>query len=472
MFIGRDLEIQELTKLYESKRLEVAIMYGRRRVGKTELLNHFCKSKKNIFFTAIENSANYNLNLFIEAIHKSRLRISDKTLTEMIHHTPRDFIQLLDLITTIAKNEKLILIIDEYPYLAKAEKSFSSILQKYIDYNFKNTDMLIILCGSSMSFMENQVLSSKSPLYGRRTAQFKIEPFNYSDAVKFVPSYSKNDKLLTYGVFGGTPYYLSQINTKNSLVENINNLFFNSKGLLFEEPGSLIKQEMREPHMYNAIITIIANGGTRLSEIADKISKPANLCESYIKKLINLGLVVKEKPIGEKTGSKSLYILNDNMFKFWFRYVQDNITLITKGFGKKAVENIWQEINSFMGRCFEEICIQYLWKNYSSLPIQPKEIGRWWGNNPKEKQEEEIDILAFDGNNTAKTTGAIFGECKFKNIKTSIDCFENLERKSKLFKKYTCKYYYLFSKDGFTEPMKKMAKENNNIYLIGLNELI
>jgi len=463
MFVGRDEELEELNKLYKSSRLEVAIMYGRRRVGKTELINHFCKGKKCIFFTAIENSAEYNLNIFIEAVHKSRLRLSDETFAKMI---PRDYIQLLDLIAAIAKQEKIILVIDEYPYLAKAEKSFSSILQKYIDYNFKSTDMLIILCGSSMSFMENQVLSAKSPLYGRRTAQFKIEPFNYYDAVKFVPNYSKEDKLLTYGVFGGTPYYLSQVDNKKSLQENIAELFFNSKGLLFEEPGSLIKQELREPHLYNAIITVIANGSTRLSEIADKVSKPANLCETYIKKLISLGLVIKEKPTGEKTGTKSLYILNDNMFKFWFRYTQDNLTMILKGLGKKAADSIWPEINSFMGRCFEEVSIQYMWKNYSSLPIQPKEIGRWWGNNPKEKQEEEIDILAVDGNR------AIFGECKFKNIKTGIEILENLERKSKLFKKYTTQYYYIFSKGGFTDQIKKAAKENKNIKLIGLNDLL
>jgi len=462
MFLGRDGELDELNRLYESERLEVAIMYGRRRVGKTELINHFCKDKKCIVFTGIENSAEYNLNAFIEAVHKSRLRLLDESLSRML---PKDFIQLLDLIEALAKQEKIILVIDEYPYLAKAEKSFSSLLQKYIDYNFKKINMLIILCGSSMSFMESQVLSAKSPLYGRRTSQFKIEPFNYYDAVKFVPGYSKEDKLLTYGIFGGTPYYLSQIDNKKSLQENVSELFFNSKGLLFEEPSSLIKQELREPHMYNAIITVIANGSTRLSEIADKVKKQANLCDSYIKKLISLGLIIKEKPVGEKSGTKSLYILNDNMFKFWFRYVQDNLTIILKGIGYKAAAAVWKEINGFMGRCFEEVCVQYMWQNYASLPIQPKDIGRWWGNNPKEKQEEEIDILAIEGND------AIFGECKFQNTKAGIEVLENLERKSNLFKNFKNKYFYIFSKEGFTEQLKKTAKGDEFIKLIGLGEL-
>jgi len=280
------------------------------------------------------------------------------------------------------------------------------------------------------------------------------------------PNYSKEDKLLTYGIFGGTPYYLSQIDNKKSLQENVSELFFNSKGLLFEEPSSLIKQELREPHMYNAIITVIANGGTRLSEIADKVKKQANLCDSYIKKLISLGLIIKEKPTGEKSGTKSLYILNDNMFKFWFRYVQDNLTIILKGIGYKAAAAVWKEINSFMGRCFEEVCVQYMWENYASLPIQPKDIGRWWGNNPKEKQEEEIDILAIEGNN------AIFGECKFQNTKAGIEVLENLERKSNLFKNFKNKYFYIFSKEGFTEQLKKTAKGDEFIKLIGLGDLV
>jgi len=463
MFIGRETELRELDRMYESGKFEFAVIYGRRRVGKTELIKHFCEGKRAIFFTAVENSAAYNLNAFTEAVFRSRSDSDNKTIMKTV---PRDFMQLLDAISETAHREKIILVIDEYPYLAKAEKAFSSILQKYIDMDLKNTDMMTILCGSSMSFMERQVLSSKSPLYGRRTAQFKIEPFNYYDAVKFVPNYSKEDKLLTYGIFGGTPYYLAQIDNKKGLSENVTNLFFKPNGLLYEEPGNLIKQELREPQTYNAIITAIANGSTKVSEIAGKVNKPANLCDAYIKKLISLGLVRKEKPIGRKDGRSSVYVLNENMFRFWFRYVQDNIPLIAKGLGNKVVEKIWPMINEFMGAAFESVCAQYLWEQYDSLPISPKDIGRWWGNNPAEKQEEEIDILALDGNS------AVFGECKFRNERTGTESFAELERKSRLFHRLTTRYYYFFSKSGFTEEMRRLAKENNRIKLIGLDDIV
>jgi len=463
MFVGREQEIQALNEMYNSGKLEVAVIYGRRRVGKTELIKQFCENKRTIFFTGVENSASYNLNAFTESVYKF-LSESDKgTIAKIV---PRDFMQLLDIISETARHEKIVLVIDEYPYLAKAEKAFSSLLQKYIDADLKERDMMIILCGSSMSFMERQVLSSKSPLYGRRTAQFRIEPFNYCDAVKFVPNYSDEDKMLTYGIFGGTPFYLAQIDDRKTLRDNVMNLFFKQNGLLFEEPGNLIKQELREPQTYNAIITAIANGSTKISEIASKVNKPANLCDVYIKKLISLKLVAKEKPIGEKTGTKSIYVLDDNMFKFWFRYVQDNLTLISKGLGQKAVENVWPTINDFMGRVFESVCIQYLWEHYDSLPIPTKDIGRWWGNNPAEKQEEEIDILALDGRS------AIFGECKFRNEKMGIESLTDLERKSRLFPKQTTRYYYFFSKGGFTEEMQRLAEGNDMIRLIGLDELV
>ena len=463
MFIGREQEIQALNEMYESERFEFAVVYGRRRVGKTELIKHFCEGKRTIFFTAIENSASYNLNAFTEAVFKSRSGPGNETVLRTV---PRDFMQLLDTVSEAARHEKIILVIDEYPYLAKAEKAFPSLLQGYIDTNFKGTDMMMILCGSSISFMERRVLGSKSPLYGRRTAQFRIRPFSYYDAVKFVPGYNDEDKLLTYGIFGGTPYYLAQIDSKKNLKENVMNLFFKQNGLLFEEPNNLIKQELREPQIYNAIITAIANGSTKISEIAGKVNKPANLCDKYIKKLMAIDLIVKERPLGEKTGTKSIYVLGDNMFKFWFRYVQDNLPMISRGLGQKVTDNIWPAINNFMGRAFEDVCIQYLWKCYDTLPISPKDIGRWWGTNRSERREEEIDIIAPDRNS------AIFGECKFRNERTGTESFTDLERKSKLFPKLTEKYYYMFSKSGFTEELSEIAKKNRTVKLIAAGDLM
>lgn len=453
MFVGRARELAKLEEMYASDKYEMGIIYGRRRVGKSEMIKHFCFGKRTVFFTAVENSAENNVFGLFSAV-------------STIKAPPRvDFDAILQTLIEICKEEKTIIVIDEYPYLAKVVRHFSSLLQKYIDHNFKNINCMIILCGSSMNFMERQVMSYKSPLYGRRTAQFKVEPFDYHEAALFTPKYSNVDRAIAYGAFGGTPFYLSRVNDSRSLKNSIYDLFFQKEALLFEEPANLIKQELREPMMYNAIITAIANGATKLSEIANQIGKATNQTETYLKNLISLGLCAKELPLGEKlTSRKGIYMLKDNMFKFWFRFVQNNLSLIYGGQNERAFETTWQFLDGYMGHIFENICIQYLWHNYKSLPIQPKDIGRWWGNNPLERREEEIDILATDGDS------AIFGECKFRSDRVGIDVLENLERKSKIFNHPT-KYLYLFSKSGFTEQLLQLAKERNNIRLISLDDI-
>lgn len=455
MFIGREQELVKLNEMYANNKFEMGIVYGRRRVGKSEMIKHFCRGKKTIFFTASENSAENNMLNFFKAVSviKAPARM--------------DFDSILETLIEISKEEKIIIVIDEYPYLAKVVKYFSSLLQKYIDHNFQYMNCMIILCGSSMSFMERQVMGYKSPLYGRRTAQFKLEPFNYSDTAKFVSSYSNIDKAITYGVFGGTPYYLSRINENRSIGDNICSLFFQKEALLFEEPSNLIKQELREPMTYNAVITAIANGATKLSEIASKINKPSNLTETYLKNLISLGLCTKELPVGDKPSSrKGIYILKESMFKFWFRFVQGNLPLIYGGQNEKAYENAMQFINDYMGRAFESICIQYLWKNYLSLPIQPQAIGRWWGNNPIKREEQEIDVLAP----APDEKSVILGECKWQNEEVGQKVYKDLREKAEMFAGKEI-YYYLFSKSGFTPALLEEALRDDRLKLVSLDDL-
>ena len=203
MFIGREEELIKLNKMYQSSKLEVAVIYGRRRVGKTTLINEFCKNKKTIFFAALENSAEQNLESLSNAISYADTGISSNAIY-------KSFSDAFDKIKEMASSDRLIFVIDEFPYLAQAEISISSLLQNYLDHQFKNTKLFLILCGSSMSFMENQVLGYQSPLYGRYTAQFKIIPFDYFDTGKWFPKYSYEDKAIMYGITGGIPAYLEQ----------------------------------------------------------------------------------------------------------------------------------------------------------------------------------------------------------------------------------------------------------------------
>lgn len=461
MFIGRSYELNSLNRLYEEDIFQFAVIYGRRRVGKTTLIKEFCKSKPNIFYVAEE----YNDKIALESF-------SDKILT---HFDMKDFISSFEswekafmFLAKQAKDERLIVVLDEFPYIVNSNKSIPSLLQNLIDHYLKETKLFFIICGSSMSFIEKEVLSYKSPLYGRRTAQFVIEPFDFFDSSKFFPKYEKEDMVKAYGILGGIPQYLLKFNDEKSIEENIKEFVLNKSSYLYEEPKNLLKQELREPALYNSMIEAIANGASKLNEIATKVGESNDKCAKYIKTLLELRILKKETPVGEDgITRKSIYRLQDNLFKFWYRFVFSNSSLIEQEMLDYVYNNkIKPELNNYMGSVFEDICIEYLrFKNKKmELPFVFEKIGRWWGNNPIRKREEEIDILALSGQN------ALLGECKWTNSPIDMGVVNSLIEKSSIIK-YSQKYYTFFSRSGYTKDVIKFAESSENIFLYELRDL-
>lgn len=338
------------------------------------------------------------------------------------------------------------------------------LIDKYKD----ESKLMLILCGSSMSYMENQVLAYKSPLYGRRTAQMKITPFSFEECCTYLKGLSDEDKALVYGIVGGTPQYLLQMSDKLSVEENIKNTYLNPMSFLYEEPVNLLKQEVREPAIYNAIITAVATGYSRMSEISIKVGESTTTCMSYSKNLINLGIIKKETPYGEKASKKTIYTIEDNMFYFWYRFVLENSSVIARGAADLVYKRIEKQLNDYMGRIFEEICTQYLWKQLLSgnMPVEFVSLGRWWGNAPRKRSQTEIDIMGEQD-----SSSAIFAECKWRNESVDLDILETLIERSGLFR-YTKIHYFLFSKNGFTKGCMEKAAEMGNVSLIKYEDII
>jgi AAA+ ATPase superfamily predicted ATPase len=457
MFIGRERELKTLGDHYQRGEFGFFCIYGRRRVGKTELIREFIKDKKAIFFTGVEDTKETNLAAFSHAVHETLHNASGKVVYT-------DFQEAFADIYGAAKNEKITLVIDEYPYLAKSYPGISSLLQVEIDYRLKDTSIFIILCGSSMSFMEKQVMGHQSPLYGRRTGQIKVLPFDYETSTQFYPQKKAEDKAVIYGITGGIARYLRLFNDNKKLDNSIADSFFNSGELLFEEPTNLLKQELREPALYNSIITAVANGGTRVNEISQKTHLDSATCVKYLDNLIELGIIKREIPLLEReTSRKSIYRLNDGMFRFWYRFVYGNISKIQLGFGEQAYNEIKPYLPDYMGEVFEQMCHEYIWK--AALPFSVSHVGRWWGNNPLKKCEQEIDLLAVDSSKSK----AIFCECKWRNEKMSAGIIDELVDKAAMFTYFQEKYYYFFSKSGFTEAATNKASEQ--IVLIGFADM-
>jgi len=463
MFAGRERELEELEKLYKTKTYQMVIIYGRRRIGKSTLITQFTQNKRSIYFTAAETDSKRNLETFSRVIMKLRDINAQAAFSS--------WEQSFDEIAALAK-KPLVLVIDEYPYLAQAESGISSILQNYCDNVFNNIPLMIILCGSSMSFMENQVLGYQSPIYGRRTAQMKIEPFNYKDSSVFVPRYNITDKALVYGITGGIPKYLEMFNDSLSLKQNIVKLFLSTAGFLYEEPSNLLKQELREPIKYNLIIEAVAKGSSRLNEIATKTGLETSAVSNYITSLVSLGIMRKGTAITEeKNKKKTIYTLLDTMFVFWYRYILGNEYAIQTWDAESLYEHeIEPDLNCFMGRIFETMCIDYIsflnTGKENSLPFKIRQIGRWWGTNPETKSEEEIDIIGIND----KLSSAVFCECKFRNELTDIKVLNALLEKAKRWN-YKQKYFILFSKSGFTKGTQNAAQKEKNIKLVSLKEM-
>lgn len=308
MFIGRDWELNELERLYDTTDFQMAVIYGRRRVGKSTLIRQFIQKKKAVVFTAVESTAEKNLELFSQSIYAALLP-QMKTLPSFAN-----FETAFEFLSEQAKEERIIVVIDEYPYLAGADRSISSRLQSYIDEKFKNGKMFLILCGSSMSFMENQVLGYQSPLYGRRTAQFKIHPFDYRTSALFAPEYSLEDKALMYAVTGGIPKYLELFDTKTDVHENMIRLFFNDNGYLYEEPSNLMKQEMRDASNYNAVVEALSCGANRISELVGKAHLDTATITYCLKSLMSLGIVEKEAAMTEEDNKKKTHYVVSGSF--------------------------------------------------------------------------------------------------------------------------------------------------------------
>lgn len=461
MFVGRDKEMSVLEKLYRKDTFEFVVMYGRRRVGKTTLINEFIQGKKSIFYPGIDSNEKQNLELFSSSIMSVAPGYAMNTVFG-------DFTDALEAIYQMALKERLILVIDEYPYLANCYGGISSLLASFIDHKFLESKLMLILCGSSLSFMEHQVLGYQSPLYGRRTAQMKILPFTFAEFRRYYRNFSNQDLALAYGITGGIPLYMSKVDDTKSMEDNIKDNFFDTSAYLFEEPGNLIKQECREPMQYNAIIKSIATGSTKISEISGTSGlNDTGATSNYINKLISLGIVEKEFPYKSESTRKTIYKLSDSMFQFWYRFVPANLSLIGQGAKDRVYSRVEKQIPAYMGFVFEEMCKQYLWQENlkGTAPIDFSDMGRWWGSDPVRKQQTEIDIIADN-----EEQEAIFAECKWRNEPVGEAELKELEHRSTLFH-YRNNVLMLFSKSGFTKGCRELAEKMGNVVLTDYEQM-
>ena len=469
MFIGRKQELAFLEDRYSAPGGQLVVLYGRRRVGKTEMLQQFCASKPHVFYACREISDEAQLADFSKSLiaggspaGKYLKSFSDwKSAFEALLELPMD-------------GAKKLLVIDEFPYMCKGNPSIPSTLQMLWDSLFKNENIMIILCGSAMSFMEKKILSEKNPLYGRATGVYKMKELPFEDAIQFFPNYSNEDKVLAYAVLGGIPHYLRQFDSALPLKENIIKHVLTRGCTLYSEVEFLIRQELREPAMYNTIVEAVALGNTKLNDIYMKTGLDKAKISVYLRNLMDLEILEREFSVTvstkeQATSTRGLYRITDNFFRFWFHFVFPYLSDLEMGDAEGVFEHvIAPQFNSFSSPVFETVCRKFVRKlsQQNKLGFRAAKIGRWWGK--VDGEETEIDIVAFD----AKSKHYILGECKFRNSEMSVADLDRLENKNGIVKQGAEVRYALFSKSGFSGGLLTMAEQNDDLRLFPLSEIL
>jgi AAA+ ATPase superfamily predicted ATPase len=464
MFINRQTELDLLAKMYASNRAELFVLYGRRRVGKTELLRAFCADKPHLFFIATLSADGEQLATFSQQIWG--MTHSEVPAGFSFPSWDSAFLALADL------PAPMMVVLDEFTYLISGNKAIPSILQKAWDERLKNTQIKLVLCGSYIGMMEAEVLGYQAPLYGRRTHSILLEPLDLSSTAQFFPAYSAEQQFLAWAVLGGMPYYLRTFSDQQDIFTNIHQHILDAKnGELFNEPRLLLMEELREPRNYFSILRAIAQGNTRLNEIAQASGVGAvTMVARYLDLLQQMRLITRRVPATEYQPEKSkrgMYQIVDHFLRFWFRYVQPNQSSLDLGLTDAILDQrVKPDLNHFVSTTFEEASRQYVARlaRQGKIPFLPERIGAWW------EKDAEIDVLAIS--RTEKQ--ALVGECKWSSNPVGTNILTDLKQKAQALLRegdISQLHYALFSRSGFTPALEQQAREEG-VTLVGVDEIV
>lgn len=452
-FIGRDFELDALNRLFKSKKAEFVVIYGRRRIGKSKLIEKFIENKKGINLLAREESDHLQLRNFS---HKLSEFFNDKFLAK---NPFSDWDAFFTYLNEKTKNERIVIAIDEFPYIANENKSTPSIIQDYWDNKFIKGKIFLILNGSSISMMEKKILGHKSPLYGRRTAQLLLKPLEFKNIFNEIKNFDKS--LQEYSTFGGTPAYFKEFNPNKSLNENIKTMI-SYDSFFFKDAEFILREELKEPRYYFSILESIAKGKTSLAEIVNDTGIQKGVVAKYLSVLNDLHLIKREVPVTENVlkSRKGIYIISDNFFKFWLKYIYPFKELIETNQQEQVLKQINQTLNQHISFIFEDVgrqAIQELNKQ-EKLPFDAIKIGRYW------YKDNEIDIIALNQN----TKEILFAECKYKENVEQEKILKKLKTKAKQVKWFNeeRKEYYVIIAKSFKNKTK-----NQNTTLIDKKKL-
>lgn len=464
MFLNREAEISDLERIWNSNKASLIVVYGRRRVGKSSLLKEWGKGKPLFYWTATRTTSKRLLQEFSTKLYAFK---NPKAVIPADFAYPSWEAAFLGL-AEYCRARKTLVVLDEFPYAVEAEPELPSLLQRLWDNNFSDTNSVLGLSGSRIGIIENEVISSRGPLYGRARTILWLDPLEFGVLKKFLPKYSLFQLVEIYSITGGVPLYIEIFDDSVPVIENLKRELRAKASILKTDPHFLIYDELKEPMRYVAILEAMGTGKAGQSEIANAVGIEKTHITPYLHTLEGLKYIKRHVPITEnpKKSRKGAYIISDLFLKFYFRFIAQNIGLIESGFEGKIVGEITSQLDSYVGKNgFEELCRKWFIKeaNALRLPFEPDAIGRYWD------LEIEVDCAAINH----KHRSMLIGEAKWTNKKCGLAVLETLNKKashlSKKFGHHVNKM--IFAKSGFDEKLRERAKIEN-VRLVSAEEVL
>ena len=451
--IDREAERGWLRSHLTEERRQLLVLYGRRRVGKTMLVTTVLEELEipSIYYLCDQRGTENNARRFAD-------RCADQL--DDVPPAVEGFEDAFEYLATRIDGP-CIVTIDEFSYLVDTDETIASVFQTIVDEILEETDISLVLLGSSISMMEDGVLSYESPLYGRRTGQWRLEPMTVGQASNFFERYDAETTIQAYSVVGGIPAYLEQFDSEVSLETNIERRVLSKGAFLYEEPEFLLRQELREPATYMGILEAIAGGATRVTEIANEIGKDASSLSRYLSNLEQLALVERVTPVTDPDG-RGMYELRDQFLRFWFRYLSPNRATLEQGHTAPVLNTIAETLPTHVSWTFEDICRQAI--RTPSFPVDCSRVGRWWYD------EMEIDVAGVNDS----TETLLLGECKWTSEPVGRDLLQDLESLEPEVRWHGSERsvsYALFAKRGFTPALERLAADRSDVFLFTTDDL-
>ncbi len=455
MFLDRTRELDQLQRWWDDGRPEFVTLFGRRQVGKTELLVQFLNEKRAIYFYADRQPRADHLRALTEQI----LALVDDPVLRVQPFASWE--AALTYVLRLAETERLALVIDEFSYAVDADSSLPSVLQRLWDSARRaGTQMYLVLCTSFTEAVERH-FHADGPLYRRRTREMRVEPFTYRDAARFFPQWSHLDQTLAWGIVGGIPSYLHAFQER-TLADAVMTHILDKSALLYREAEILLAQEVRGvgPARLRGMLQAIAYGNTEPNQIAQRIGEPVTALSGALRFLVDYGLIERRCPFTvsnpERT-RQTRYVIADNYLAFWFRFVLPNRSALEQG----QTEYVWEQkiapqLSTYMGPRFEAMCRQFIRLNPNRWQRPVAELAVWW------RADDELEIVGHDNG-----TVVLAAEAKWTNEPVGTDVLRTLQRRVALLPHVDpdCQFV-VFAKPGFTPQIEQMRSPYLALYTL------